>query len=147
MHSLEQHTVRIAMHDPLHRRMRQVPDRIGPLLRRRHQFLRRGHILAGDWVIRIVRIDQRQHCRGDGDGIFLGDGVEATFLFHQSSLYETANSLESTHRATPPFTCPALACPTLAPPPLVTLGLDPRALHLSKGRKAQAHGVEPKGDD
>ena len=55
---LEQHAVRIAMHDARHRRMGIIADWIGKLLRARIEFSFAGDELPRDRVVRIVTIDQ-----------------------------------------------------------------------------------------
>ena len=66
---LEQHPVRIAVHDAFDRAVRLVADRIMAFLRLHVQFARIGHELPRDRIVRIGRIDQVGERRRDGDGV------------------------------------------------------------------------------
>ena len=83
VHGLQQHAVGIAVDDALDRRMREVADGIGALLRRDVQFRCIRHELAGDGIVRIGSVDQRGHGRADGDGIALGDGLDPGEIFRR----------------------------------------------------------------
>ncbi len=76
MHELQQHAVRMAVHDALDRACRIIADRIGALLWRRRELRRIGNELPRDRVIRIGRIDQPCECRWDRDRITGGNRFE-----------------------------------------------------------------------
>ena len=66
---LEQHPVRVAVHDALDRAVRVVADRVMAFLRLHVQLARIGHELPRDRIVRIGRIDQVGERRRDGDGV------------------------------------------------------------------------------
>ncbi len=55
---LQEHAIRIAVHDPFHRTVRLIPDGVGRLNRQHVQFGRVGRELPGDRIVRIVGVDQ-----------------------------------------------------------------------------------------
>ena len=60
------------MHHAFHRGMRIVADGIGEFVGRYIKLARARLKLRGDWIVRIVRIDQRVHGRRDRDGVARG---------------------------------------------------------------------------
>ena len=66
---LEQHPVRVAVHDAFDRAVRLVADRVVAFLRFHMQLARIGHELPRDRIVRIGRIDQVGERRRDGDGV------------------------------------------------------------------------------
>ena len=76
---LQQHPVGVAVHDPRHRRMGIIADRIGKLLGAGLQLAGIGDELARDRVGGIDAVDQARHRRRDRDGIArrdLGGGIQ-----------------------------------------------------------------------
>src|SRR5688572_13711110 len=65
MRELEQHAVRIAVHDSFDWAMGVVADRIRALLLARYQLGNIGKELACDRIIGVARIDQPRHRGGE----------------------------------------------------------------------------------
>ena len=80
-HRLQQDTVRITVHDPLHRRMRLIPDWIGQLVRRADHFFRLRHEHPGNRVARIVPVHAPRQKWGDGNGVAIRDRRQRLSLF------------------------------------------------------------------
>jgi len=73
---LEQNAVGIAMHDPFHRRMRIVADRIGAFLRTHNKLPRIGHKLPRNRIGTVIRMDELDHVRGQRHCIARRDLLE-----------------------------------------------------------------------
>ena len=80
MHRLQQHPIRVAMHDAVHRAMGMVADRIGPLFRRGQQFGRIGHELPGNRIGNGTWLDQPGDVWRDRHGIPRCDGLDPRLL-------------------------------------------------------------------
>ncbi len=76
MHGLEQHPIRIAMHDALDGREAPVGNRVGAFFRQGFEFAGVGQELPGHRPLRIA-LDQRRHFGRHGDRIAGGNGLKA----------------------------------------------------------------------
>src|SRR5262245_31079588 len=87
---LEQHAVRITMHDTLNRTVRIVADRVLAFTHSMIEFCNIRDKLLRDWIVRVIAVDQLGQRVGDCDRIALDDFLERRLplLCHQTACTE-----------------------------------------------------------
>ena len=103
MHELEEHAVRIAMHDAGDRAERIIADRVGALGRLGLKLRRIGDELARDRIGRIGAIDQFGHRRRDRDRIARRHLRQCLDLArrHQTGIAQLRNAAQGSGRHQP----------------------------------------------
>ncbi len=74
MERLDEHAIRVAMHEALDGRMRMIADRVGAFRRHGREFARIGQELCGD--AGCPPSDERGNRRGDRDGVACSNSLE-----------------------------------------------------------------------